>query len=148
MADPPQIRQTRKNLGQRLAELRHAAGLNQHELATAVNYARSTVANIEVGRQNAPAEFWERCDTILNAAGTLRAAYHALCLAQSAHRHDEARRHPSAADPAAPAHDAREGLAHRPVTVVGSPVLAGRLAQLLAPGMATSAPPWRGWCPG
>lgn len=36
-----------------------------------------TVAYVEVGRQNAPAKFWERCDTVLNAAGTLRAGYHA-----------------------------------------------------------------------
>ena len=106
MADPPQVRQARQDLGRRLAELRRAAGLNQHELAAAVNYARSTVANIEVGRQNAPEEFWERCDTMLNAAGTLRAGYHALCLAQSAHRRDEARRQAGAIRAAAPARDA------------------------------------------
>lgn len=38
-------------LGRQLAQLRAAADLNQHELAALVNYTRSSIANVETGRQ-------------------------------------------------------------------------------------------------
>ena len=71
MADPESVRDARRELGRRLAALRRAAGLNQFGLAAAVNYTRSIVANVEVGRQNAPREFWSSCDDVLRAGGTL-----------------------------------------------------------------------------
>jgi hypothetical protein len=38
-------------------------------------YVRSTIANVEVGRQNVPRAFWQRCDEILGAHGTLTSSH-------------------------------------------------------------------------
>ena len=66
MIDPESIAQARRALGRQLAALRQAAGLNQAGLATRiVGYGRSTVANVEIGRQNVRRDFWERCDRVL-----------------------------------------------------------------------------------
>ncbi|HSV64948.1 MAG TPA: helix-turn-helix transcriptional regulator [Mycobacteriales bacterium] len=74
MIDPTEITATRRALGQRLANYRKAAGLNQHQLAPHTHYGRSTIANVETGRQNVPRDFWERCERALNADGQLLAA--------------------------------------------------------------------------
>lgn len=41
-------------LGARLREIRHTRGLTQEQLAEAVGILRTSVANIEAGRQKAP----------------------------------------------------------------------------------------------
>lgn len=38
-------------IGHRIAELRHAAGIRQEDLAEKIGLSRSSVANIEIGRQ-------------------------------------------------------------------------------------------------
>lgn len=91
MADPEQVRQARLELGRSLARFRHAAGLKQAALAATVHYTRSTVANVEVGRQNAPLNFWTRCDEVLNAGGALREGYDAICRLLATHRQEQAR---------------------------------------------------------
>jgi tetratricopeptide (TPR) repeat protein len=62
-------------LGRQLAALRRASGHNQHQFAALVHYARSTIANVEVGRQHAPREFWVRCDAVLETGDTLASAW-------------------------------------------------------------------------
>lgn len=64
-----------RTLGVRLAQLRRAAGYNQHSLAPLTGYARSTIANVETGRQKAPREFWQRCDELLGRDGSLLSLY-------------------------------------------------------------------------
>ena len=74
MIDPNEITAARHALGRLLAQYRKAAGLNQRDLAPHTYYGRSTIANVETGRQNVPRDFWERCDRTLNADGRLLAA--------------------------------------------------------------------------
>src|SRR5215475_540994 len=64
----------RQALGRLLAGYRKAAGLNQYQLAPFTLYGRSTIANVETGRQNVPRDFWERSDRAVNAGGRLLAA--------------------------------------------------------------------------
>ncbi|MDG4761333.1 helix-turn-helix transcriptional regulator [Micromonospora sp. WMMD710] len=89
MADPREVSDAWRALGQQLAGFRKAAGHTQHSLAPRVNYGRSTIANVEVGRQQAPRTFWERCDQFLAADGQLTAAYDRLqTLRHASHRAD------------------------------------------------------------
>lgn len=67
--------QVRRALGRRLALLRQAAGHTQHQLSRLIHYHRSSVANVETGRQRAPRDFWQRADKLLNAGGDLLAAF-------------------------------------------------------------------------
>lgn len=78
MAVPQEITEQRKQLGRSLATYRNAAGYTQQRLAKASLYARSTVANVETGRQNVPRRFWELVDKLLNANGALVGAYEQL----------------------------------------------------------------------
>ncbi|MBN1173833.1 MAG: helix-turn-helix domain-containing protein [Micromonosporaceae bacterium] len=75
MSDPRDIVDARRILGRRLASCRQAAGLNQTRMAELVRYSRSTVANVETGRQAAPRDFWSRCDAVLSAVHTFVAEY-------------------------------------------------------------------------
>ncbi|MBI3685719.1 MAG: helix-turn-helix domain-containing protein [Actinobacteria bacterium] len=78
MIDPHEVVAARRVLGRQLAKYRQAAGLNQHQLAPYTHYGRSTIANVEVGRQNVPRRFWERADAVLDAGGALTAKYDEL----------------------------------------------------------------------
>jgi hypothetical protein len=69
------IEDVRAELGRQLAAHRRAAGYSQSELAKRVDYARSTIANVEVGRQNVSRQFWERCEVALQAHGALLNGY-------------------------------------------------------------------------
>ncbi|GAA1886147.1 helix-turn-helix transcriptional regulator [Asanoa iriomotensis] len=60
--------------GRVLAAHRVAAGLTQHNLAGLVPWSRSTIANVERGRQNVPDAFWAQCDAVVHAGGRLTAA--------------------------------------------------------------------------
>jgi transcriptional regulator with XRE-family HTH domain len=76
VADSQAIQTLRRRLGARLAGYREAAGYTQRSFtARLVGYSRSTVANVETGRQNVGRGFWERCDELLATAGALAADY-------------------------------------------------------------------------
>jgi hypothetical protein len=74
VVDPSEITAARHALGRLLAKYRQAAGLNQRQLAPHTHYCRSTIANVETGRQHVPRAFWQRCEQALNAGGALLAA--------------------------------------------------------------------------
>lgn len=78
MIDQSEIAQARRALGRQLAQYRSAAGYNQHRLAPHTLYGRSTIANVEIGRQNVPRDFWQRCDEVLGTDGALTSAYDEL----------------------------------------------------------------------
>jgi transcriptional regulator with XRE-family HTH domain len=59
--DRDAIEAARKALGRQLAALRQAAGYNQQGFAPLTGYGRSTLANVETGRQNVARSFWIRC---------------------------------------------------------------------------------------
>lgn len=75
MADSCDVGQARRILGKQLALLRKASGYSQHQFAPLTSYGRSTIANVEVGRQNVPRAFWETCDRVLRTNGLLVAEY-------------------------------------------------------------------------
>ena len=83
MTEPDETTALRVTLGRRLAERRQAAGYSQTAFAPMTGYARSTVANVEVGRQNVPRDFWQRCDLALGTGAMFVAGYDDL---QAAHR--------------------------------------------------------------
>lgn len=93
--DTDAIGVVRAQLGRQLAEYRLAAGYSQSELARLTDYARSTIANVEIGRQNVACQFWERCEAILDAHGALLDGY-ANLQSRLAERHkDRATEHAS-----------------------------------------------------
>jgi transcriptional regulator with XRE-family HTH domain len=65
-------------LGRQLAAWRGTAHETQRSLADQLPFSRSTVANVEIGRQQAPREFWQRCDDLLGARGDSLASYDQL----------------------------------------------------------------------
>jgi tetratricopeptide (TPR) repeat protein len=69
-------------LGRQLSECRRAAGLSQVQLAPLAGYSRSTVANVETGRQHVPRDFWTGCDTALRTGDTFARAYDEIETAQ------------------------------------------------------------------
>ena len=91
MADSEEVSLARRALGRQLAGYRSAAGLSQHQLAPRTHYSRSTIANAEVGRQNAPRAFWQRADEVLGADGALLRAYDRLQVLASGRRREAAR---------------------------------------------------------
>ena len=62
-------------LGVELAAYRRAVGYTQAEFAELTEYSRSTIANVETGRQHVSRDFWERADRILRTGGVLAAGY-------------------------------------------------------------------------
>jgi tetratricopeptide (TPR) repeat protein/transcriptional regulator with XRE-family HTH domain len=92
MIDPEIIADAKRSLGRQLAAYRDAAGLNQHQLAPRVHFGRSTVANVETGRQTCSRTFWERCDQTLAAGGALLRAYEELAALIREQHADTARR--------------------------------------------------------
>ncbi|MEU8388848.1 helix-turn-helix transcriptional regulator [Micromonospora sp. NPDC048843] len=75
MADSDEIKTARRALGRRLAELRGAGNLTQHDLARLVQYGRSSVASTETGHQHPDRAFWAHCDTALETGGVLVTEY-------------------------------------------------------------------------
>ncbi|AEB42585.1 helix-turn-helix domain-containing protein [Micromonospora maris] len=75
MATSDEIRNARRALGRRLAQLRKAAAYTQHGFAQLVQYGRSSVANTETGHQYPDRGFWARCDAVLQTGGALAAEY-------------------------------------------------------------------------
>lgn len=75
---PEALSRARHDLGRHLAAWRDAAGVKQIDLARHTCYSRSTIANVETGRQNIPRAFWAHADQILGAAGNLMEAFEHL----------------------------------------------------------------------
>ncbi len=74
-----QIDRAFKDLGLRLRQCRIEADLSQQQVADATKYSRSTVANVETGRQNITRDFWNRADQALAAEGSLVVEFDHLC---------------------------------------------------------------------
>ncbi len=82
--------EAQKALGAKLAARRKAVGLTQKELAPQVFMTRSSVANIECGRQLGTVAFWKRCDAVLAAHGDLIGAYDDFRRLEDAYRRQSA----------------------------------------------------------
>ncbi|MCZ7379754.1 helix-turn-helix domain-containing protein [Micromonospora sp. WMMC250] len=70
-------------LGQMLARSRKAAGYTQETFAARVSYGRSTIANVETGRQRVGRDFWTRSDELLGTGGRLSQEYDRIRLAST-----------------------------------------------------------------
>ncbi|MBV9448047.1 MAG: helix-turn-helix domain-containing protein [Streptosporangiaceae bacterium] len=85
------ITAARKALGRQLAAQRQAAGYSQQAFAPLTGYGRSTLANVETGRQNVPRPFWVRCqeelgiDSLAPAYDEIQAIVTAERLAAAGH---------------------------------------------------------------
>lgn len=62
-------------LGHQLGVCRRAAGLNQEGLAALTAYSRSSIANVETGRQRVGLDFWRRCDDVLGTGDALQRGF-------------------------------------------------------------------------
>ena len=71
MRESDAIENARRVLGAKLATYRRAAGYNQAEFASLIDYSRSTIANVETGRQHVPGKFWTAADTALHTGCAL-----------------------------------------------------------------------------
>ncbi len=89
MVDQSQINEARRTLGRRLAAFRQAADCGQEEFAALVHYSRSSLANVEIGRQKVTQAFWGQCDALLKTGGVLAAAFGEI-QALERRRHQEA----------------------------------------------------------
>lgn len=74
MDGPGKLDSAWRALGERLAAYRQAAGYSQSQLADLVGYSRSTIANVETGRQHVTGRFWQRADEAVGAGGALLTA--------------------------------------------------------------------------
>jgi hypothetical protein len=86
MADSLAVIEARQSLGELLAALRRAAGHTQETFAPLTHFGRSTLANVERGRQNVQRGFWVRCDGILGTGGTLVTEYDRIANLRAGHR--------------------------------------------------------------
>jgi len=68
-----------------------AAGHSQARLASLVGYSRSTIANVETGRQRVPRDFWEGADAACRTGGVLTQASDEVEAAARREREDSAR---------------------------------------------------------
>jgi transcriptional regulator with XRE-family HTH domain len=87
-AEPNDTAKARRALGQRLAAYRRAGSWTQESLAAddRMHYGRSTIANVECGRQSIGRAFWEACDEILASEGALAAEYDRVAAVESERR--------------------------------------------------------------
>ncbi|MFB9363596.1 helix-turn-helix domain-containing protein [Actinoplanes nipponensis] len=81
-ADPWQL------LGEELAGRRSAAGYTQRRFAAReeIHYGRSTIANVETGRQRVSRDFWHACDIVLKTGGVLVRKYERINAERAAQR--------------------------------------------------------------
>jgi transcriptional regulator with XRE-family HTH domain len=84
--EPADIAALRRELGERLATFRKAAGVTQGRLASVAYVDRTTVSHIERGRTRADETFWQTADQETAAGGQLLAAFHEL----ETERHEQA----------------------------------------------------------
>jgi hypothetical protein len=71
---------------------RRANGYSQADFASHIDYSRSTVANMETGRQRVPRTFWAAADAALRTGGALTEVNDEIEAAVSRERRDAARR--------------------------------------------------------
>lgn len=73
--DVPAIVRLQRELGERLAVLRKAAGMTQEALARATNRDRTAISHLENGRTSADERFWAHADALCQAGGALVSAF-------------------------------------------------------------------------
>jgi tetratricopeptide (TPR) repeat protein len=73
--EPEAVAEARRALGAELGAYRRAAGRTQAALAKLTGYSRSTIANVETGRQHVPRDLWERADSALRTGGVLASGH-------------------------------------------------------------------------
>ncbi|WP_405098260.1 helix-turn-helix domain-containing protein [Micromonospora sp. NBC_01412] len=73
--DPQGLSDVKRALGRRLGTWRRKRGLTQDDVARLVHSTRSTVANVESGRQVVDRVFWAQCESLLQAGGELLIGY-------------------------------------------------------------------------
>jgi transcriptional regulator with XRE-family HTH domain len=88
MADGYRIGPLQQTLADLLVTLRKAADLSQTDLARRIGYGRTHVSNAENRNRVASPEFWDACDTALNADGRLRRAYEQIADARAQRDHE------------------------------------------------------------
>jgi DNA-binding XRE family transcriptional regulator len=71
MRESEAVESARGALGAQLAACRRAGGYSQAGFASLIDYSRSTVANVETGRQHVPGTFWTTADAALSTGGVL-----------------------------------------------------------------------------
>ncbi len=91
MKDSAATVEARRCLGAELAAYRDAAGYSQDQLARLTSYSRSTIANVETGRQRVPRMFWERADAALRTGGVLASGHDDIEATAKRERHAAAR---------------------------------------------------------
>ncbi|HUY49826.1 MAG TPA: helix-turn-helix transcriptional regulator [Streptosporangiaceae bacterium] len=74
MRESEAVASARVALGARLAAYRRAVGHSQAEFASLIAYSRSSIANVEIGRQHVPGAFWTSADEVLGTGGVLAQA--------------------------------------------------------------------------
>lgn len=75
MSETTTVAGLQRELGSQLDAFRKVARVTQEELASATGYSRSSIANIQAGRQRADERFWRQCDEALSADGALLKAW-------------------------------------------------------------------------
>ncbi|QDY12011.1 helix-turn-helix domain-containing protein [Micromonospora sp. HM134] len=88
--DPQQISDMKRSLGRGLAGWRRRRGLTQDDVARRVHSTRSTVANVESGRQVVDRVFWVQCDSLLQASGELITGYDEYRFLEVRHKEEKA----------------------------------------------------------
>ena len=126
LSESAAIDSARRALGAELAAYRRAAGLNQSALATHVGYSRSTIANVETGRQHVPPDFWKRADAACRADGALTGASARVEAMARREREDAARQGRSAVLDPGRGTDAIHGEALEPLSGEIVPARGGR----------------------
>jgi len=86
------VESARRTLGLKLAMCRRANGYSQADFASHIDYSRSTVANVETGRQRVPRTFWAAADAALRTGGALTEVNDEIEAAVSRAHQDAARR--------------------------------------------------------
>jgi len=84
--EPADVTALRRELGQRLATFRKAAGVTQGQLAASAYVDRTTISHIERGRTRVDETFWRTADNVTAAGGQLLTAFRQL----EAARHEQA----------------------------------------------------------
>jgi transcriptional regulator with XRE-family HTH domain len=119
----------RRALGSRLAAFRKAEGQTQAQLAKRLHYERTSITHLERGSQPAPRHFWDHADRVLNANGSLLAAFDELERARAAEaREAGAQRHLPARElvaqwrAAGPAEPVINGCSYSPTEIFDSAI--------------------------
>jgi transcriptional regulator with XRE-family HTH domain/tetratricopeptide (TPR) repeat protein len=88
--NPQQLSDGKRALGRALARWRRARGLTQDDVARRVHSTRSTVANVESGRQVVDRVFWAQCESLLRAGGELLTGYDEYRSMEVRHKEEKA----------------------------------------------------------